>query len=100
MDDSINTGQALSKAKELLKNKSNIENYELYYCCIYGIEESKSLVDYVFEIVEQPRMFQWNYLNHSNARFSCFDMDGVLCVDPTVDQNDDGEKYIDFILNL
>ena len=26
-------------------------------------------------------------------------MDGVLCVDPTDEQNDDGEKYIEFILN-
>ena len=29
----------------------------------------------------------------------CFDLDGVLCEDPTDEQNDDGEKYIDFVLN-
>ncbi len=27
------------------------------------------------------------------------DLDGVICQDPTVEQNDDGEKYIDFIKN-
>lgn len=30
---------------------------------------------------------------------ACFDIDGVLCVDPTDDQNDDGPRYRDFILN-
>jgi uncharacterized HAD superfamily protein len=27
------------------------------------------------------------------------DIDGVLCYDPTVNQNDDGPKYTDFIVN-
>ena len=44
-------------------------------------------------------MFQWNYLNHINIETSCFDMDGVLCEDPTDEQNDDGEKYIEFLIN-
>lgn len=30
---------------------------------------------------------------------ACFDIDGVLCVDPEDWQNDDGEKYIQFINN-
>ena len=98
VDDSINTGKALSKVKEQLKSIDQ-SKYDIEYCCIYAIEESKNKVDYYFEIVEQPRMFQWNYLNHSNSSVSCYDMDGVLCVDPTDEENDDGEKYINFILN-
>jgi hypothetical protein len=56
------------------------------------------MVDYYFENVPLPRYFQWNILNHT-TRKTCFDIDGVLCADPLPEQNDDGEKYIDFILN-
>lgn len=98
VDDSIYNGIALSKAKEQLKN-IDTSIYDISYCAIFAREESKDKVDYYFEIVNPPRMFQWNYLNHANAAVSCYDIDGVLCVDPTPEQNDDGEKYIDFILN-
>ncbi len=98
VDDSINTGSALKKAKEQLKN-IDTSKYDIKYCCVFATNSSKNLVDYYFEIVEQPRIFQWNYLNHTFAKHWCFDMDGVLCVDPTEEQNDDGEKYIDFICN-
>jgi uncharacterized HAD superfamily protein len=97
VDDSVNLGNALKRIKEKLKlKKGNI--YYLYYA-VYATEESKNLIDIYASICEQPRIFQWNYLNHSILSNSCFDIDGVLCVDPSEEQNDDGEKYIDFILN-
>lgn len=46
-----------------------------------------------------PRLFQWNYLNHAVAGRACFDIDGVLCFDPSEEQNDDGPKYVDFLLH-
>ena len=98
VDDSVNFGNALNKTKELLAVKDNTD-CKFEYLAIYAAEESKDLVDYYFEIAEQPRLFQWNYLNHDIASRCCFDMDGVLCVDPTDEENDDGEKYINFIKN-
>ena len=35
-------------------------------------------------------------LNHTTLEKACFDIDGVLCVDPADEQNDDGENYTDF----
>ena len=46
-----------------------------------------------------PRYFQWNIFNHPDLEKTCFDIDGVLCPDPTSSQNDDGEEYIEFIEN-
>jgi uncharacterized HAD superfamily protein len=99
VDDSIYSGKSIEDAKNLISAHKNLDEYDIQYCAIFALEKSKDKVDYFFEIVPAPRMFQWNYLNHSNAKISCFDMDGVLCVDPTEKQNDDGKKYIDFILN-
>lgn len=99
VDDSIYSGKSIEDAKNLISAHKNLDEYDIQYCAIFALEQSKDKVDYFFEIVPSPRMFQWNYLNHSNAKISCFDMDGVLCVDPTEEQNDDSKKYVEFMLN-
>ena len=45
-------------------------------------------------------MFEWNYLHRPDLGIACFDIDGVLCPDPTEEQNDDGSKYVEFIRNV
>ncbi|HBI50452.1 MAG TPA: phosphoribosyl transferase [Candidatus Moranbacteria bacterium] len=97
VDDSVNSGSALKIIKDRLANKKTSAEYVFF--AVYATEQSKGMVDLYGSICEQPRIFQWNYFYHSILASSCFDIDGVLCVDPTPEQNDDGEKYIDFILN-
>lgn len=98
VDDSIHSGVAINKAKQRIKNY-DMSNMQIFWLAIYAREESKNVPDFYFEIVPCPRVFEWNYLNSNIISRSCFDMDGVLCVDPTEDQNDDGERYLDFIAN-
>lgn len=98
VDDSVNTGNALIKAKEEL-SKIDISKYNIQYLAIFATEDSQDKVDYFFEITKLPRLFQWNYLNSYIAKKCCYDMDGVLCVDPTNEENDDGERYKEFCLN-
>ncbi len=97
VDDSIASGSAIVKSKEKLKEVEG--NFDIKYCAIYVIPGKENLVDYYFEIVPLPRYFQWNIFNHTSLEKACFDIDGVLCIDPTEEQNDDGEKYRDFVLN-
>lgn len=97
VDDSIASGSAMLECKEKLKHLE--EKFNLKYCAIFIIPGKEKMVDYFFEIVPLPRYFQWNVLNHTTLEKACFDIDGVLCEDPSPEQNDDGEKYIDFILN-
>ena len=97
VDDSVASGDAMDKCKESLKSIS--DNFSISYCAIYVIPGKEKVVDYYFEIVPLPRYFQWNIFNHTTLEKTCFDIDGVLCLDPTEEQNDDGEKYRNFILN-
>lgn len=100
VDDSINSGEQLRDVRQLLQGCD--EQFEFVYCAIYGVEENyekHELVDFVFTVLPQPRFFQWNYRNHPLAGYTCFDIDGVLCVDPSKEQNDDGPKYLDFLKN-
>lgn len=97
VDDSVASGLAMVKAKELIQEISS--DFEISFCAIYTVPGKENTVDYYFENVPLPRYFQWNIFNHSTLDKACFDIDGVLCVDPTDEQNDDGPKYTDFILN-
>jgi len=44
-------------------------------------------------------MFEWNIMHHPRLDEACVDIDGVLCLDPSEDENDDGVNYIAFITN-
>ncbi|MEM0575477.1 phosphoribosyltransferase family protein [Flavobacterium polysaccharolyticum] len=97
VDDSIASGAAMVEVKESLQHLN--DQFNIKYCAVYVIPGKEKMVDYFFEVVPLPRYFQWNILNHTTLEKACFDIDGVLCADPLPEQNDDGEKYIDFILN-
>lgn len=97
VDDSMASGSALQKSKNKLSAFAS--SFDIKYCVIYVIPEKKKSVDYFFESVSLPRYFQWNILNHTILQHACFDIDGVLCVDPSDEENDDGEKYINFLLH-
>ncbi|MBN2636626.1 MAG: hypothetical protein JXR61_10180 [Prolixibacteraceae bacterium] len=97
VDDSIASGSAMLKSKERLKEHES--RFDIKYCAVFVIPGKEKMVDYFFEVVPLPRYFQWNIFNHTALEKACFDIDGVLCVDPSPEQNDDGEKYRDFILN-
>ena len=97
VDDSIASGSAMLEVKESLKHLD--AKFNIKYCAVYVIPGKEKMVDYFFETVPLPRYFQWNIMNHTTLEKACFDIDGVLCADPLPEQNDDGEKYIDFLLN-
>ncbi len=97
VDDSIDKGGAMARCRELLKGFN--DRYDIKYCAIYTVPDKRNEVDYYVEVVPLPRYFQWNIMNHMILKKACFDIDGVLCVDPTPEENDDGERYREFLLN-
>lgn len=94
VDDSCNGGRAIREAKAKVENIKDI-NF-LYLACIVT-ENSKTLVDIYFNVCPLPRLFEWNFMHSKQLSSSCVDIDGVLCTDPTKEQNDDGKKYLNFI---
>ncbi len=95
VDDSINTGQSLIKdLKEIKKAYSG----NIVSCAIYSSSSIRSDVDLVLKHISLPRVFEWNIFHHSITEKACFDIDGVLCLDPTPEQNDDGENYEKFLI--
>ena len=97
VDDSVASGGAMKEVKQRLIKLEG--DFQISYAAIYVVPGKEKEVDYHFETVATPRYFQWNIFNHSSLEKSCFDIDGVLCVDPTDEQNDDGDNYREFLLN-
>jgi uncharacterized HAD superfamily protein/hypoxanthine-guanine phosphoribosyltransferase len=99
IDDSVNMGDTMLAVREWISAAGLDAEYNIKYATVYYKDKSRDLVDIALCECPQPRMFQWHYLNHANLKDAALDIDGVLCMDPTPEQNDDGDRYIDFILN-
>jgi orotate phosphoribosyltransferase len=95
VDDSISSGKQLRAIKERIA--AELPDANVRYLAVYATSVGASLVDYAGEIVEKPRCFEWNVLHHDQLDTFCVDIDGVLCLDPTRDENDDGERYARFL---
>jgi uncharacterized HAD superfamily protein len=96
VDDSIRSGSQLKVVKEKL---SGCADFEFGFCTPYATTTNKDQVDHYFELIDRPRVFQWNLMHSWIYEYSCVDIDGVLCDDPNEAENDDGENYIQFLLN-
>ena len=98
IDDSVASGVQIQKIKKILEPVNS--EYQILYAAVYVSRHGKNFVDNYFQILNQPRCFEWNIFHHALLEKSCVDIDGILCRDPTEEENDDGEKYRYFIENV
>lgn len=96
VDDSVSSG--LSMQETLKKIPLQIQS-KLTKLAIYSDKKNRKDVDIFFVYLPHPRIFEWNIFHHSITKNACLDIDGVLCVDPLETDNDDDQKYLDFIQN-
>jgi uncharacterized HAD superfamily protein len=73
------------------------ENRTFITAAIYASRTGVNAVDIHFEQVDMPRVFAWNLFHRNELAQCCVDIDGVLCNDPTRDENDDGPNYLRFL---
>lgn len=97
VDDSVNTGAEFRRVRNRIEHLTG--EFDFTLCAVYGCDPARKVpeADVILTYLPQPRIFQWNYRNHIVAEHALFDMDGVLCADPTEAQNDDGPAYLNFL---
>lgn len=95
VDDSVATGAELARTKAKLQASEYKDR--VLYLAVYALEESANLVDIHFEVCPGPRVFAWNLMHRHYLKEACVDIDGVLCLDPTDEENDDGVRYRKFL---
>lgn len=95
VDDSIASGGSMKEARSRIEAAGLPHRVD--YAAVYVAPEKTDLVDFYCEVLGGPRVFEWNVFNHHVLAHACVDMDGVLCHDPTSEENDDGPRYLEFI---
>ena len=93
VDDSVCSGSAMLKAKKKLKD-ANLK-YEFLFLAPIVTTAGKDFVDIWLETIDDSRVFEWNVFHHAILGQACIDIDGVLNIDPQVD--DDGPIYTNFL---
>jgi uncharacterized HAD superfamily protein len=96
VDDSIYSGGTLDQTRQHLASYGGSDR-KVTYCAIYATEECARLVDIAMEVIKSPLLFEWNLMHNKSVAKYCVDIDGVLCLDPTQAQNDDGANYLEFL---
>ena len=95
VDDSLQSGTQLGRIREII-DEAGLP-HEIVYCVVYSGPDGIGKVDIVFEVISKNRIFEWNVFHHSILTKSCIDIDGFLCEDPSPQENDDGENYLNFL---
>jgi len=93
VDDSINSGNSLKK----ILSDFSVNKQKVITLAIYSSLKKRDDVDIFFKYLSYPRVFEWNIFHHEVLANASVDIDGVLCIDPTNEENDDGTKYRYFL---
>ena len=99
VDDSIASGDQIKRVKEkLTRLKSPVQ---ILYAAVYApLGEEKHLVDYFYEEVRRPRIFEWNIMHHRFLTTFCVTLEGVICRTPTIQEQKDKALYGNYIRNV
>lgn len=104
VDDTVFNGSSKIKAREKLAPFT--DKYNFIFMAVYQEGPVRNAVDFFLEDVSRYTnnftelvLYEWNIFHHNeDIMLSClYDMDGVLCLDPPDERND--EIYINFIKN-
>lgn len=103
VDDTVNSGLAMSKTKAKLAKSPRYSEYEFIYMCIF-IDGPGSVDLYLEDLREYPKkdiqpLYEWNIFNHYPhimCRFM-WDIDGVFCTEEGRPDDSDEEGYENYI---
>lgn len=95
IDDSVYSGKSMANALASIPKECNaiVDPF-----AVYGMKDRfQNICKFCIDL-STPRHFEWNIFHQHSLRNACVDIDGVLCLDPTEEENDDGQLYTKFIL--
>lgn len=90
VEDAIVSGRGIDTIVARLVNERPELVDRIYTASVYVTSAAMHRVNFHARIMEAPRWFQWNWLNQGSQRYAAWDLDGALCVDPTVKDADEG----------
>ncbi|QDT23669.1 Orotate phosphoribosyltransferase [Gimesia chilikensis] len=95
IDDTTMTGRSLSLAKGILKNSG----MKHIHASVYTNPAALSKPDLWAVDLPWPHFLEWNLFNSVMSPSIALDFDGILCNDCRPIEDDDGERYLNFLEN-
>ena len=95
VEDMVRSSEALDQVKNRIY-EAGIQQ-QMTFCSVYTDESHSNLVDITLSRLSSPAFFEWGIMHSPSLEDVCIDIDGVLCMDPTRDENDDGPAYLNFL---
>lgn len=96
VDDATGGGKQMDIARRKIAEMSM--RHEVFFGALYvATYEQLHKLDYSLLYLPHPGFFEWNIFHHVLLKNACMDIDGVLCRDPEVFEDDDGKIYEEFL---
>jgi hypoxanthine phosphoribosyltransferase len=95
VDDTVMTGHSMQTSIDIAEDI--FPDFITAACFVYP--ETKCKPDLFVEELPAPHLLEWNVFNSAFLRCMALDFDGILCENPEVWQDDDGDSYLEFIKN-
>jgi uncharacterized HAD superfamily protein len=92
LDDSVLSCRSIDSAERRIREGGRCGRFELIRGAFYAAPAAAERLDVFCRVVPMPRAFQWNWLAHQHLGQWTSDLDGVVCRDPAV-HDDDGPQY-------
>ena len=95
VDDICRTGATMTAARKRVA--ARFPDLRLTTLAVYCQRGAEAHVDIALETAESELLLEWSLFRSPVMARACLDMDGILCGDATVEQDDDGPRYLDFL---
>jgi hypoxanthine phosphoribosyltransferase len=101
VDDICASGQAMRDAKATIAPFA--EKYKIYTATLYASKPEDKfkahLLDFYGLEIAGTRHYEWTHCDAVHLPGTMMDIDGVLCPDCLREEDDDGERYRNFLIN-
>lgn len=103
VDDAIDSGRAMARAIDTIRACNS--EIKISRASLIVREDSKSMVDLYYKIIEPPRTYEWNILHRKIASHFghgrlAVDMDGVICANCPGETDHDEVAYLEWLSNV
>jgi uncharacterized HAD superfamily protein/adenine/guanine phosphoribosyltransferase-like PRPP-binding protein len=95
VDDICRTGATMAAARARLAKR--VPQTTITTLAVYCQRGAGDRVDIAFETADTELLLEWSLFRSPVMARACLDMDGILCGDATVEQDDDGPNYLGFL---
>lgn len=95
VDDVVSVGTEMDRVRHRMERDSSQHSY--CYLAVFGFPGRPGRADLILEEVPRPMVFEWSFLHSTALDRVCLDIDGIICVDPTSEEDDGGDGYRRFL---